>query len=260
VPSSSGAAKRVRPACGTWLEITLPFEDAAAHAAAFAEAARLERIFSAHDPASEVSALNRRLARAMATETPRPFSEFASELDCELSSELAAVLELGERIESRSAGAFRLRDPQGRLDLGGIAKGAVVDGVFDLLSARIPRGPLLVNAGGDLRVRGAHDIEIRVPATDGTELRYGYRVQDAALATSSRLEGRVGRPSAKYPPEGTVVNTACVLAATAAQADALTKAVIFGAATWSGISNTPAIAEHALAVLAFDERGRALPG
>lgn len=169
-----------------------------------------------------------------------------------VSEELSAVLALGEQIEAQSAGAFRMRDAQGRLDLGGIAKGAIVDRVFEMLAARIPSGPLLVNAGGDLRVRGAHDIEIRVPTAEGAELRYGYCIQDAALATSSLLQGPVGQASAKYSQDRRAVTTASVLAPTASEADALTKAVIF--------SSTPDWVRDSVAVLTFDDRGRALSG
>jgi thiamine biosynthesis lipoprotein ApbE len=111
---------------------------------------------------------------------------------------------------------------------------------------------LLVNAGGDLRAREAHDIEIRVPTADGAELRYAYRVENAALATSSLLQGPIGQASAKYSQDSKAVMTTCVLAPTAAEADALTKAVIFG--------STPKWMSDSVAVLTFDDRGRALSG
>ena len=51
----------------------------------------------------------------------------------------------------RQAGARIELDPGARLDLGGIGKGYAVDRAADVLSAA---GPCLVNAGGDIAVRG----------------------------------------------------------------------------------------------------------
>jgi thiamine biosynthesis lipoprotein len=219
----------VRPACGTWLAITGEFEDAVFEHA-FAEAARLERILSIHDPASEVSRL--------------------TDLR-DASSELTEVLGLGARLEAESGGAFHLRDSQGRLDLGGIAKGYIVDRVFDTLPKD---GDALVNAGGDLRARGAHEVEVRIPRATGEERRFTLQIQDAALATSSRLGAHlaVGSASARFDTSNLAatsammkpVMSAAVLAPTAALADGLTKAALFGGAT-----------PGAIAVWTFDENG-----
>jgi thiamine biosynthesis lipoprotein len=70
-----------------------------------------------------------------------------------------------------------------RLDLGGIAKGDAVDRACDLLE---PYGPCLVNAGGDIAVRGKLDggpwpVGVEVPAGS---LSLG--LASGALATSGR--------------------------------------------------------------------------
>ena len=75
-------------------------------------------------------------------------------------------------------------EPGFRLDLGGIGKGYVVDRACDMLS---PAGPCLVNAGGDLAVRGFRQcgdpwpVAVSTPAGTVTlGLRRG------AMATSGR--------------------------------------------------------------------------
>jgi thiamine biosynthesis lipoprotein len=62
-----------------------------------------------------------------------------------------------------------------RLDLGGTGKGHVADRVAALLA---PAGTWVVDAGGDVRVGGAHAVRL-----DGTGLT--VRVRDRAVATSS---------------------------------------------------------------------------
>jgi len=119
-------------------------------------------------------------------------------------------------------------DPGVRLDLGGIAKGDAVDRACELLAAA---GPCLVNAGGDLAVRGG-SWPIAVPDGPTLELSAG------ALATSGRdrrrwrrggrelhhlIDPRTGRPAE------TPLLRVTVVAGTAVQAEVLAKAAFLGA-------------------------------
>jgi thiamine biosynthesis lipoprotein len=206
--------------------------------AAFMLAERLEGVFSFFDPQSELSALNR-----CAEGEWKP-----------VSTDLEEVLRLGARIEKASGGAFRLMPScvhgagachgleAGRarklspcvFDLGGVAKGYVVDRAYALLAAALPDGNLSVNAGGDLRIRGAQAVEIRVPRFDGPELQYRVDVPSgAAMATSSVIGAQVmtGVAAAKYVGKASGgIATATVFADSCAVADALTKAALFGGA------------------------------
>jgi thiamine biosynthesis lipoprotein len=110
-----------------------------------------------------------------------------------------------------------------RLDLGGIAKGYAVDRAAALLARR---GPCLVNAGGDIAVRGG-----RWPVgVEGTELT--VELDGGALATSGRdrrrwlrggeeahhlIDPATGRPSTSP------LLRATVFAASATEAEVLAK-------------------------------------
>jgi thiamine biosynthesis lipoprotein len=232
---------------GTFMELALSTETGSEEALAsgalteaFELAERLERVFSFFDPGSELSRLN-----------SRPAGEWAK-----LSPELGEVMLLGARVERASAAAFRLMpacrhgagacyelgsDRRARrlsagcvFDLGGIAKGYVVDRVFELLDSMPGAESVSVNAGGDLRVRGSAlgEVEIRVPAVNGPGVAYRMELPSSggAIATSSLLGEHVGvgHASARYAEPGTAAATTTVIAASCAVADALTKAACFG--------------------------------
>jgi thiamine biosynthesis lipoprotein len=112
------------------------------------------------------------------------------------------------------------------LDLGGIGKGYAVDRACELLSAA---GPCLVNAGGDLAVRGG---AWPVGAAGVTLL-----LESGAIATSGRdrrrwrrdgeerhhlIDPRTGRPAE------TPLLSATVVAATAVEAEVLAKVAFLG--------------------------------
>jgi thiamine biosynthesis lipoprotein ApbE len=291
--TSKPSYKRARPALGTLVVLSLQevtpdvSPDVPLHlsgdeaerlfASAFAELTRLEKIFNFFDEESELSALNR-----------------SSETQVEVSAELARVLESGAQIERISGGAFRLMPrcphPVGtcyslttdagaeasdtgytraemsrtlvtktscQFDLGGIAKGAIVDFVFEHLQSLAPDAKITVNAGGDLRSSESQSIEIRVPgrekndiaengareivqsagheAVHEVERRFGLEIPAGAIATSSvDAQGlEVGTASARYTNEhrGHAMSlgrrTASVVAQTCAVADAWTKVALF---------------------------------
>jgi thiamine biosynthesis lipoprotein len=130
-------------------------------------------------------------------------------------------------------GAGTVRIPSGaRLDFGGIAKGMAVDAALDLLVDR-GIGPVAVDAGGDLAVRGTppglDGWPVALPDADGTA---AVRIATGALATSStmrrrwRVDGdgrhhlldpRTGQPAATGIRSATVLAPTCRVAEVAAK-------------------------------------------
>ena len=113
-----------------------------------------------------------------------------------------------------------------RLDLGGIAKGYAVDRAAELLA---PAGPCLVNAGGDLAVRGgAWPVGVE---------HLTLLLERGAIATSGRDRRRWTRDGREHhhlidprtgAPADTPLLRATVVAASAAEAEVLAKAVFLG--------------------------------
>jgi thiamine biosynthesis lipoprotein ApbE len=284
--------KRAYPGLGTLVVLTLeavsPEMDGdqaeSLFTSAFAELTRLEKIFNFFDENSELSMLNRTMGVPVV-----------------VSSELGRVLQSGAKIERISSGGFRLMPgcshPAGecyslqfsgqssrvsggddqisvkksscQFDLGGIAKGAIVDFVFEHLKARAPDATITVNAGGDLRTSASQLIELRVPGRDSAniERRFGVEIPAGAIATSS-VDARglnVGTASARYPDESRDQalrqgrRTASVVARTCAVADAWTKVALFSAPKLDeGSASTLETAAAELGVLAqyrFDQDG-----
>jgi len=206
--------RRCRPLLGTFVEITAAGPDEselqASINAAFGAVKKIQSVMSAHDPASELSRLNRAAVR-------RPVT---------VSRELFAVLRRADRLAAESDGAFdytigsllarwgylprslRRKRPgnwrqvlllPGRgvcflqplaLDLGGIAKGFAVDAAIQVLQRR---GAIsaIVNAGGDLRVFGAPSCISGIPP-----LRRSLRGASSFPAAPSRRPRPVSPVSA----------------------------------------------------------------
>jgi FAD:protein FMN transferase len=140
------------------------------------------------------------------------------------------------RIEVDRASGAIVRPPGVRLDLGGSAKGLAADRAAALLA---PYGPCAADVGGDMRVHGAHAVEVAHPLTDAVACRLELR--DEAVATSG-IDKRVwwdagGRPAhhlldpATGRPAWTGVLTATARAPTAALAEALAKAAALSGPT-----------------------------
>lgn len=113
-----------------------------------------------------------------------------------------------------------------RLDLGGIAKGYAADRACGVLAAV---GPCLVDAGGDIAVRGTWPVAV----ADGPTLE----LTDAAVATTGRDRRRWRRGGSIahhviHPATGAPASTptlrATVVAPTAAEAEVLAKAAFLG--------------------------------
>ena len=219
--------RRARPLLGTFVEICACAEDAAV-GAAFDTIAALEKRLSFHDPASELSHLNR--------------NAFFSEV--RVSAHLGHLLRLALRLARLSDGAFdpsagsqgaswrdielapgsRVRFRRAlRMDLGGIAKGYCVDRAVAELERRGAEAGL-VNAGGDLRAFGGQSfpLHLRHPEDPHRLVPFG-ELREAALATSATYLVHRERCAGNAPiPPGA---SASVRAPRAAVADALTKVV-----------------------------------
>jgi thiamine biosynthesis lipoprotein len=118
-----------------------------------------------------------------------------------------------------------------RLDFGGIGKGYAVDQACALLNVS---GPCLVNAGGDVAVRGRPDTgcwAIGVETQDGT---ISLALEDGAIATSGRDRRRWRRgeterhhlidPTTGRPSESDLLRVS-VAARSAVQAEVLAKSL-----------------------------------
>lgn len=217
--------RRAQPWLGTLVDIRIAGADAAdaRHAAAgfdaaFAVVAAVHRLMSFHDPASDVSRINR----------------LAPGQSCSVHEQTVTVLRCAAMLEQVTGGIFNIacadvlagwgylpvlqppadsvavagrvdgrigalarnvlaidatghvtRQGAGAIDLGGIAKGYAVDtAVAALQAAGIGSG--CVNAGGDLRAFGpeAFPVTVRDPRQPGAP-GLVLAVQDQALATSA---------------------------------------------------------------------------
>jgi thiamine biosynthesis lipoprotein len=131
------------------------------------------------------------------------------------------------------------RPPGLRFDSGGTGKGLAAD----LLAARL-EGRYAIDCGGDIRVGGVFDVEIRHPLT-GTNF-HRLRVGDGAVATSG-IDTRLWRAPDGTPrhhildpstgrPAWTGLISVTALAPTALEAEALAKAALLsgphGARKW----------------------------
>ncbi len=263
-PIPESALRRARPLLGTLVEIQASGLPSArlerAVEKAFAAVARVQALMSFHDPASDLSRINRlaatrtvrvhattwtvlRHAVALARASDGLFDPSARPGEISRANWRAIRLLPGHRV--------RFLAPL-TLDLGGIAKGYAVDrAVAALRRADVPRG--LVNAGGDLRVFGPSSapVHVRHPARPGVFFPLG-ELHDGALATSALTYA-----DALLDPR---TGTACghglsitVLAPTALLADALTKVVAV-----DPTAARPLLARHRARAVILDTRGRAV--
>ncbi|MES2742066.1 MAG: FAD:protein FMN transferase [Pseudomonadota bacterium] len=255
--------RRARPSLGTLVVVsiadTLPeatlrraFDDA------FAALGGVQRRMSFHDPASDVSRLNRadagqvlsvdphtwqvlQLAQAVADASGGMFNIACAprlvEWACLPAPAPAPPRYLPDRAvlrcEGGPAGTLVRKLAPGWVDLGGIAKGYAVDLALAALAAA-GVDSACVNAGGDLRVLGPADwpVAIRDPRAPSrakvtltlraealaTSATYFSARRHAGQAVSALVDGRSGAPLT----HGASVS---VRAATCAVADALTKVV-----------------------------------
>ena len=234
--------RRSRPALGTLVEIAVQNGDGALQAieAAFACVESLEAQLSAHRQSSDL----RRLCADAHQRAYRPQAALIEVLRAalELHRESSGIFDVvvgggSQHIELAGDGTLRFSKPL-RLDLGGIAKGYIVDRAIDCLqSAGVLAGR--VNAGGDLRVFGPTSEPIHLRFADG--FRCVAQLSDGAFAASRaglrpmtdrdeahHVDGRDQRPVRH-------ADTVAVFAASAMHADALTKIALVCADTMNAV-------------------------
>lgn len=258
---------------------------------ALEELQRIERLSTTHDEESQVSRLNRAagawvdlrgdtdallaLASDVAERSGGAFDPLAGSFvrlwgfpehaALPADDAIAAILAAPAVLERRGDGEWRIHPGVRTVDLGGVAKGWAVDRAADLLAAT---GSCLVNAGGDLAVRGMRPdgkgwlIGIQDPR-DPSRLFLKVRVSgQRAVATSGDyqrffevdgvryhhlLDPRTGRPARD-------VRSATVIAPTCALADAwATAAFVLGPR--DGVAALEAQPDLEGVLVTEDERG-----
>lgn len=243
-------------AMGTEIELVL---DAPASAGAFAaiaeaeqELRRLERLLTRFEPESELSRLNRRGAMVVGPELlelvelslaarERTGGRFDPTVhDALVAAGYDRTFDLVEAsgdspvgVAGRCAGGVSIDasasvvalEPGVRLDLGGIAKGYAADRAAAMLT-RV--GPCLVDAGGDIAVRG-RPWAVGVETSDGT---LTLELAEGGIATSGRDRRRWTRggrerhhlidPTTARPADGDLLRVT-VVSSSAAEAEVLAK-------------------------------------
>jgi len=253
--------RRARPLLGTLVEIcavgAAPRRLNPAIDAAFARIEHVQALMSYHDPASELSRLNRAAASRPQRISAHTRTVLSAALRLAQLSEGAFDPCIGDSLErwgclpdhgyarpragswrdvELAAREVRFRRPL-RLDLGGIAKGYAVDLALEALREAGVR-EACVNAGGDLRVSGARAQRIALRHPLAPQLTgHTLLLRDAALATSAayhsrrRLRARevsaLVDPPSRRPYLG--AGSVSVCAPECLTADALTKVVLFAA-------------------------------
>jgi thiamine biosynthesis lipoprotein len=264
--------RRARPLLGTFVEITAVGPEKAgldpAAEAAFAAVAKVHRLMSFHDPASDVSRLNRAAATRPVQVDAWTWDVMAASVDLSRRSHGAfditvtpLLQEAGllpppaagmagdatpaprDAIELLAGDRIRFRHPGTRIDLGGIAKGFAVDRAIAALRAHGVTAAL-VNAGGDLAAFGpsAWPIHLRDPR-DPRETIGAIEIRDEALASSGGGFDPVASPlvagTAVFDPRArapaAMVAGATVRAPSAMMADALTKIVMIDGEAAAGL-------------------------
>ena len=269
---ASVSVHRARPLLGTFVEMTAIGPDQsgldAAADAAFAAIAKVHRLMSFHDPASDVSRLNRTAATRLVRVDAWTWNVIAAAMDLNRRSSgafdvtVAPLLQAagllprtaagragdatpvpGQAIEMLANHRIRFRRPQTSIDLGGIAKGFAVDRAIEALRAREVTAAL-VNAGGDLAAFGpsAWSVQMRDPR-DPRETIGAVEISNEALASTggrfdpfdSPLVARTAVFDPRAHAPAIAVAGATVRARSAMMADALTKVVMIDGEAAAGL-------------------------
>ena len=247
--SRTDTIRRARPLLGTVVDIRVEglSENDAIRVidAAFAEITQIHRYMSFHEPDSDLSRLHRAIVGSVVNIDTRTHAV----IDCALRVAHASGGAFDPTIAAHQvASGFLPRppssfdpDPHARwhdieliddaqvrlrkalwIDLGGIAKGFAVDRAMHIL-AGAGATQACVNAGGDMRVRGARAEPVHVRLRDGV-FAPAMEIANAAVATSGQdtsphLDGVSRAPVSRF-------ETASVVAPKCMIADALTKVVL----------------------------------
>ncbi|HLO96201.1 MAG TPA: FAD:protein FMN transferase [Burkholderiaceae bacterium] len=231
-----GLLRRARPALGTVVELALRHADPVVAAqcleAGFARLARLEGQLSRFQPGSDIARFNAlpggaRLALQPATQR---VMAAAAWLRHHSGGRFDPTLGSGPQAWQLRDGALHKAQDGLQLDLGGIAKGFIVD----RLLAHLRRSGATwgsVNAGGDLRVFGAEAVPLLLRDEERGGLREFGQLADGAFASSHYAPGSRSRLHGLDPDDAVQV---AVAAPKALWADALCKLAALGALPGSG--------------------------
>ena len=251
--------ERARPWLGTLVSIRVEgLVEQEAHRAldaAFLEVATVHRLMSFHDPESDVSRLNRDAASHPVTVHPWTYSVLEQAQWCSQASEGCFDVSVGaELVQWNLLGApLGAAEPRGGtwkdiellptsrvvfrsplwIDLGGIAKGYAVDRAIERLCDFGP-ARVVVNAGGDIRVRGTQAEPIRLGAASEGEMAPVLELADGSAAgsrsgvTRGQPGGNICGPHVDGSRRTSVAidRFVCVVAERCITADALTKVVM----------------------------------
>jgi thiamine biosynthesis lipoprotein len=218
-----------------------------AHAeVAFGSVAIVQALMSVHDPASELSRLNRQGCGGSIRLHPWTARVLERALHWAEASDGAFDPTIGGRLLRRGLlprhPGQPIPDPRatwrdvwlvGReaglrrdclVDLGGIAKGFAVDcAAHAMEAAGAERG--IVNAGGDLKFVGRADWTVLIPEPRTRAAAARLRLSAGAVATSAL---RPGGLASHLPGRRRRIASVTVIAPSAIDADALTKVVLAG--------------------------------
>ena len=262
--------QRSQPLLGTFVVISIQSGDQAgaeqAISLAFNEVRRLDAILSLHRPDSELVNLNRRAAKEPVHVSQELFTVIARAQEIAVATDgcfditirkladlwgfiskqqtlpdpkdIASALTDGnyrDIIGDETRRTVHFQKPGLSVDLGGIAKGYIVDRVIQVLHEQGFTNAL-VRAGGDLRAGGAASgqdgwqVQIEDPNRQGKRSRICLR--DLAISTSGDYENylQIGRrryghildPRTGWPVQG--ITSCSVIARTAIESDALATA------------------------------------
>lgn len=249
---------------GTLVEISIPYRDEVAFLqatdAAFARVQAVHQAMSFHEPASDIQAIARARVDDNVRVSADTFQTLKLALEIERDSHgafnptVAPILVARGLLPAPKSSLYEPRQgPEPTtlvssvvldgvnvvrvlqpawIDLGGIAKGLAVDvAVESLQAANVADG--LVNAGGDMRVFGAHrhTLALRLPGSPNTTVNVA-ELCDLSAATSAgyfhenSLRASYGDHPAIVGDRATAASSVVsvtVIAARCAVADALTK-------------------------------------
>ena len=200
--------KRSIPALGTFFEIKWYYDDILDEniADVFNEVRRLEKVFSYHDIRSELSKFNEN-----------------GKTQC---YELMALLKISKWLTKETFGVFNPVNPKtNKVDLGGIAKGFIVDKAAKILESKGISG--IINAGGDIRIFGFYTapIYIRDPFDFKNTIYIGEFSQNsiASSCISKNSKSRGGKSMVYH--ESNIIH-ASVIGKSCTICDAMTKVAL----------------------------------
>jgi FAD:protein FMN transferase len=222
--------RRARPLLGTIVDVACDgsINDVAE---AFAVIEKVHQLMTFHDPASDVSRINRDAFHK--TVFVHLWTWRVLQVALDFSHETDGVFDItaahpsdGDWHDIALEGncAVRFRRPV-IVDLGGIAKGFAVDCAVELLKKR-KTGSGIVNAGGDIRVFGStrHEIHLRSPRSPMQSCG-ALHLRERAIATSATYFAPGALINGKTRLAMTDLVSVTVAARDCMTADALTKIV-----------------------------------